>query len=334
MSQLQFAEAIDELELSQNKIENKKADYLLDNRRTIVELKSLQVDPEYKVHKELKKHRNRNEFPEFYGEMEVSKILKNLPDGNIISEKLFYKLSRSIENSFKKANKQIESTKKLFHCNEASGLLIFLNQEINILSPEVIANRISQLLTKKDIHSQTQYRHVTSVWIIIENYIIKDKSRTQLIPSIILEGPNAEKYSYLPELYDRLRANWAFFNDMPFFTSKPRKINDYDFVSLKEFEEANKKYISRQEAWRRNYQANRYLETLTDKSVIKHGVRFLKLMEPYLLKGGPKISKVQMGEFFRGFTHFLEEANLRGLDMKKLKLEYKKWIDLSKNKRT
>lgn len=152
---------------------------------------------------------------------------------------------------------------------------------------------------------------------------MKNKSRTQLIPSIILDGPNAEKYSYLPELYNRLQANWASFNKMPFFTSKPRKINNSDFASLKELEEANKKHISRQEAWRRNYRANRYMETLPDKSVIEHGVRLLKLMEPYFLKGGPKISKVQMGEFMRGFTHFLEETNLRGLDMKKFKIEYK-----------
>lgn len=323
MSKLPFAESIDGLELPKNNIETKKADFLLDNRRTIVELKSLQIDPEYKVHKELEKHRNRNDFPLFYGEMEISQVLKHLPNGDNIYENLFYKFSRSIKNSFRKANKQIESTKSQFNCKDASGLLVFLNQEIDILSPEVISHRISQLLTKKDSHSQYQYRHITSVWIIIENYVIKNNSRTQLIPSIILDGPNAEKYSYLPDLYNRLQANWASFNKMPFFTSKPRKINNSDFVSLKELEEENKKDITRQERWIRKYRANRYLGTLSDESVLKHGARLLKLMEPNFLKGGIKISKVQIGEFMRGWTHFLEETNLRGLDMKKFRSEYK-----------
>ena len=93
ISQLQFAEAIDGLKLSKNNFETKKADYFLDDRRTIVELKSFQIDPEYKVHKEIEKHRKRSDFPEFYGEMEVSKILKNLPDGDIIYDG---NISRSI----------------------------------------------------------------------------------------------------------------------------------------------------------------------------------------------------------------------------------------------
>lgn len=156
MSQLPFVEVIDALYVSENNIESKKADFFLDNRRLIVELKSLQIDPEYKAHEEIEKHRNREDFPLFYGKMEISKILKYLPDGDSINESIFYKLSRSVETSFRKANKQIKSTKKIFNCEDACGLLIFLNQEIDILSPELLAHRVSQLLTKKNNHSQYQ----------------------------------------------------------------------------------------------------------------------------------------------------------------------------------
>jgi hypothetical protein len=183
---------IDDLDLPSDFDKKKRADFLIKNRKVIIELKSLESDPEYKIHDELKNHQKRDEYPLFYGELEIHKVLKHLPDGKKINKKIFYKIARSIENSFRKADKQIEATKKMFSCHDSFGLLVLLNENIKVLSPEMIAHRVSQLLTKTDNDGQIHYRNITSVWFIPENYSLKTKKGYRLLPSIVIDGPSAD----------------------------------------------------------------------------------------------------------------------------------------------
>ena len=175
ISQLPSAEVIDELELPSEFDESKRADFLIENRKTVIELKSLESDPEHKVHTELENHKKRDEYPLFYGEQEVYKILKHLPDGEQIQEKLFYKVARSIEQSFREADKQIGATKEILTCPDAFGILVLLNQDISVLSPELISYRVGQLLTKVDGDGSPHYKNVTSVWFMLENFAFKTK---------------------------------------------------------------------------------------------------------------------------------------------------------------
>src|SRR5690606_24632394 len=90
IAQLPCAEVIDNLCLPAEFDRSKRADFLVENRKAVIELKYLKTDPEYKIHEELKNHKKRDEYPLFYGEMEINKILKHLPDGEQIKAKLFY----------------------------------------------------------------------------------------------------------------------------------------------------------------------------------------------------------------------------------------------------
>jgi hypothetical protein len=63
LAQLPSVEAIDEIKLPPDVSEEKRADFLVENRKVIVELKSLECDPEQKIHDEIDKHRDRSEFP-------------------------------------------------------------------------------------------------------------------------------------------------------------------------------------------------------------------------------------------------------------------------------
>jgi hypothetical protein len=66
LGQLDNAESIDDM-LSEAKLAyGKRADFILDGRRIVLEIKSLIMDPEYKVEEWLAPHRMRPEFPAFY----------------------------------------------------------------------------------------------------------------------------------------------------------------------------------------------------------------------------------------------------------------------------
>ncbi len=318
IAQLPSAEVIDDLDLPIEFDESKRADFLVENRKAVIELKSLETDPEYKVHEELKNHQRREEYPLFYGDMEIEKVLKHLPDGEQVKAKLFYKLSRSIEQSFREAEKQIAATKEILSCPDSFGLLVLLNQDISILSPELVSYRLRQLLTKTDGDGTPHYKNVTSVWFVLENFFLKSGKATKFLPSIVIDGAAAVDQPELTKILDILQSGWAAFNGVPFATADIREISDSHFVPLSELEKENKPLKPRHEIWRMQYRSRPYLRSLSDEDVLNHGARLIKLMATGFLKDDPKISFDQMAQSMEGFTHFLEEARFRGLDMKKM----------------
>jgi len=318
ISRLPSAEVIDNLELPPEFEESKRADFLVENRKAVIELKSLESDPEHKVHTELENHRNRDDYPLFYGEMELHKILKRLPDGEQIQTKLFYKVSRSIEQSFREADKQIGATKEMLGCRDAFGLLVLLNQNISVLSPELISYRVSQLLTKTEDDSSLHYKNITSVWFLLENFALRTEKGAKLLPSIVIDGPGAVNQPELTNILAILQSKWAAFNGIPYVTADIRKISDSHFKRLSELDKDHESLLPRHEIWRKQYLNSPYLRSLSDDDVLNHGAKLLKFMTPGFLKDGPKLPFDQMAQFMEGFTHFLEEVRFRGLDLKKM----------------
>jgi len=317
---LPSAEAIDDLEFPTAFAEKKRADFLIENRKVIIELKSLESDPAHKIDTELKNHRGKKEFPLFYGKLELHKVLKHLPDGEQIQKKIFQKISRSIEQSFREADNQIGATKAILNCPHSSGVLVLLNHDIATLSPGLISSRVSELLTKKDRDGEIHYKNVTSVWFIMENFSLKTKKGAKLLPSIMIDGPSAVLQPELAQMLDRLQNNWALFNNMPYVAAQMEKISDSNFVHLSEMEQEHRDIRPRHEWWRSNYRNSPYLRSLSDDAVLMHGVRIMNFMTPNLLKkNSSKISSDKMAEFLEGWTHCLEEVKFRGLDIKKMR---------------
>jgi hypothetical protein len=317
VSKLPFVKAIDDLKLPPGFDQSKRADFLIENGHAIIELKSLESDPKHKIDDELENHKERDEFPLFYGEVELGNILKYLPDGEEINEKLFYKLSRSVAQSFKDADRQIKATKDIFNCPDSIGLLVLLNESISILSPELISYRASQLLTMTSDDGNPHYRNITSVWVIFENFSLKTKSKTKFLPSIVIDGPGAKERLELNRLLNTLQKGWAGFNGVPYVTSETGRVSDSQFVRTSELDKRLQQPIRRHEVWREQYRANPYLESLSDDAVLSHGARLFSLMTPNFLKGGRKLPFDQMIQFMEGWTHFLEEVRTRGLDLKR-----------------
>lgn len=318
ISQLPSAEVIDKLELPSEFDESKRADFLVENRKAVIELKSLESDPEHKVQAELETHKERDEYPLFYGEMEVHKILKHLPDAEQIQTKLFYKVSRSIEQSFREADKQIGATKEILGCHDAFGVLVLLNQDVSVLSPELISYRMSQLLTKTEDDGSLHYKNVTSVWLMLENFALRTRKGAKLLPSIVIDGPGAVNQPELTRILDILQSKWAALNDIPYITADIRKIYDSHFVRLSELDKEHEPLLPRHEIWRKQYRNSPYLRSLSDDDVLNYGAKLLKFTVPGFLKDGPKLPFDQMAQFMEGITHFLEEVRFRGLDLKRM----------------
>jgi len=129
------AESIDKLPLTIAQRDAEKADYFLSNRKVICEVKSLQTDTEEKINHLLQPILDSEEAPVFYGEWKLDNVLKNITNGEEIKREIFDAVTSAIQALFRKANRQIRTTKQMFNLPLAGGALVVVNDLVHVLSP-------------------------------------------------------------------------------------------------------------------------------------------------------------------------------------------------------
>lgn len=300
--------------------QDKRADFLLNQRRIILELKSLEADPEYKVESRLGPHRKRSGFPEFFWKTDLNEILSHLPDGEDIRREIFHSVTRAVQSALEKADDQIQATKRVLGIPNACGVVAILNENVNILAPEFITTKASQILLKRK-NGDVRYRHISYVWIISESHRLVSKAGMEHLPMVLLDGPTGNSHILDGNYINGLQAEWAKYLGMPF--SDLGECENFDGLnfekrSVESASSTDSARLARHEVWRRAYRHNPYLRSLSEKDFLKHTAQILEVMTPHFLKDGRKLENYMVASLIEGWTHALEEAEHRRLDMRKL----------------
>jgi hypothetical protein len=315
ISTLKSAEVIDDLELNLDKRQSKKADFFFNERQFIGEMKSIKKDMKPKAEGILDKHRDRPEYPIFFGDWEVNKILKHLPDGEDINKQIFYAVTSAIEESIEKANRQIRETKKTFDLKDSEGILFILNDSVKILSPDIIAYRTRQLLDKKSELGNVRYPHISVVCIISEIHILKTSYPLDILPNIVIVNELAYSWKYALDYVNWLSKKWASFNNIPFIETNVDILNKYKF-SNREYHNPSGS-IRRSEMWRKEYAKVPRLRNLDKETLFKYGQEIWYELLPFSLLGSHDKPTQQRGfELMELGTYFIEEINYRGIDFR------------------
>ena len=297
----------------------KRADFLLNERKVILEIKSLKIDPHYKIEERLSPHRSRPEFPHFYWKSDLDTILPHLPDGEEIRHTIFHAVTRTVQTALEKVDDQIQSTKEALKLESSCGVVAILNENINILSPDVVAAKANQMLLKTR-NDDIRYKQLSFVWIISESHILIAKDGAEHLPLILLEGPTADDHADVEDYLDYLQLKWAEFEG--YQTLSRGRLQNFDGVNFKKQSlkqnDNRQASLARHETWRRRYRAQPYLRSLSETDFIEHSARILTTMMPHFLIGGKKLPHATVAHLMEGWTHILEEAEHRNLDMKKL----------------
>lgn len=312
------SESLDDLFAGPEFAGERRADFLLFDRRLIVELKSIEVDTSPKVESEMDRHRNRDDFPLIYGEVELNKILKHLPDGGKINDRIFMRTTRSIEDATRSAEDQIENTAKLLGISDAVGIMVMINQDIDILTPEVIATRISMLMKRAREDGSLRSPIIFS-WLIFESHTLTLGLAEKTLPMILLAGPRASEFPWVTGFLDYLQVAWAQFNGYPLFKLDAQRVVDIPVAPLaasKQHKPGDK--ISRQQLWERNYHNNPYLRALSDREVLQRGHSAIEALLPHFMVGEPKLSLEEMEPLMIVWSDFLCETRHRGLDLREM----------------
>ena len=222
LGQLEGAENIDTL-FSEEKIQSgKRADFLLKNRQIILELKTLKTDPEEKVETLLELYRECPEFPIFYGELPLNRVLSCHPKGEEILHRIADALTRSVQGAMEKADDQIRATKDALNIEQACGIVAILNDNIDILSPKLLVRAVNKFLLKKKDNG-FRYTNISCVWIASERHRLATSGTIQHLPLILLEAPAWGAYAEIESYLHDLQAAWACFNGALFSSLGPRE---------------------------------------------------------------------------------------------------------------
>jgi len=315
---IEGAEFVDELELSAAQKEAQKADFFFSDRTVICELKSLKTNTEPKIEPLLEPYRGTETWPVFYGNWNVSKILKHLPDSEKINRKLINAVSSSAHGAIRSANQQIRSTKKLFSIPDAGGLLVLLNDSVQVLGPDLLLKRVGEILRKRKPNGDLQFPEIDVTWILTETHLVKLHKNLVGLPAGIIADWNSAEIIPVADLVETLQPLWAEFNGLPFVRSIPDELKTEILVSRKEF---GKQFgpEKRSDRWRRIYREAPYLSEFTKEEILWIGRYLLMAIQ---IAGSTQKDPLQPRDRFpqliSPWTHFLEEINRRGIDMREL----------------
>lgn len=293
----------------------KRADFLLANRSIIVELKTLKTDTSPKIDKELDKHRDRDDFPLICGSVELQKILLHLPDREYINSRIYRNVTRSIEDAIRSAEIQVRDTKEILSLPNAIGLVVLLNEDIEILSPDVAGRKVSEILCRARSDGAIG-SPISFVWCLFESHVVEYESHPSAFPCILIEGPNADTIAGFDPLFSDLLDGWARYNNANLVHSSAEKITDLSYRNARPEEQKNPSNLTRQEHWEQRYSANPYLRDMKDDDVLTHGAKVFSTLTPYFLKGGPRLPMHQLEPLLAAWSDFLQESRHRGLDLK------------------
>lgn len=323
MATLSDAECIDKLIMPAGSERAKRADYFLNQRRVIVELKSLETDPSGKVEIALEKRREDDDFPQFYGQADLMKVLEKLPDGNQLKEKIALRVTRSIKDAFQSAKRQLAVTRSSFDLPNSDGLLVLLNSAVDILDPRLVGRRCRALLDQFDPNDK-HGGSINHVWFIQATHHAGVRDGNNVVPSLFVESGHFPLSETSRIRIERLVQQRAAFEGVPFIGNADLSTLDH-MESFARATKAAEEPQTRHEQWRAEYKARPYLAGLDDNSLLVHSSRMFRRTLPFFALNGATAPARKIDDdpaFFdeamAGWTHSLEELNNRLIDVRRL----------------
>jgi hypothetical protein len=311
------AESIDQMSLPDDPIHRRKADFLLAHRQVIVELKSLTEDTSHKIEALAEKHRERKDWPLFYGRADVRKVLQNLPDGEAIYGKMINAIGRSIETVVRSAEEQVTHTKLVLNLPNAATLLVILNESIDVLDPYFVGHRVAQLMRRPRTGSSSSEK-LDFVLLLFESHSMGLFQGRPTLPCMLITGETKDRFPWFSAFHHDLVRRWANANGAISVEAEATDPAKLQFSSIKDLMAPPPDQLPLHEVWRRQYHARPYMRALGDEDVIARGAEILRQVTPHFLEGGPGYVAEVVIPSMESFAHFVEEMNFRGLDMRRL----------------
>jgi len=205
MDSIEHSECIDAL--VPDDLQLQRADYFLYGRGVILEVKYLTEDRGETISQKLSDLANSDPaFPQFFGTVHVEEVMRHHPGGDTFRNWLCNYAARTLDSLLRSAHHQIKDTRDFFKLNRSIGVLVLLNEGVELYDEEFVYQEVSRILHKQDKNGNYQRSHVDAVWFINEY-----KSRERRVSSNAYIGP-AARNEQTNVFLDMLHMRWAAHN--------------------------------------------------------------------------------------------------------------------------
>lgn len=204
----------------------KRADYLALNRRIIIEQKSLDIDPDYKVPEFFEKHTNLDNSID--GDLTaLSHLLRRLPEATKLGINLYRSLTKGLDDILSHADKQSRDTGKTFLIANAIGVVVILNDSAPTLEPDIVTIKAAEMLRKLTETHELRYPENHVVVLISEAHRIPSDKAVELIPTSTAVSESGGQMPLATCFAEALLRRWAKFNNAS-FTGDPESWGGFE----------------------------------------------------------------------------------------------------------
>jgi hypothetical protein len=219
MSGLEKVENIDDL-MKQSKLpDRKRADYLAFDRDVIIEQKSLEVDLDDKIQPLVIDYFRTRGITDTGGPITFTsfvKILSESPDTSNLKRQLRQILTQRIDDLLAKADKQTHDTRETFVIPQAVGIVVILNDNVQLIEPDFVADKAFDMLRKRRPTGEIRYPDNQVVISISEAHRIQSDDPVELIPTDTIYSDVGNQLPLATRYSNILSQRWAEFNGASF----------------------------------------------------------------------------------------------------------------------
>jgi hypothetical protein len=198
----------------------KRADYLACDRRVVIEQKSIDVNPDYKIQKFLDKLASAGHLPNS-GQMDwlLPELLRVVPDGPALFEELRERVTKVLDDIIVKADDQTRDTKQTFRIPEAIGIVVVLNECAPLIFPDIAMVKLFDMLRKRRPNGELRYVHNQVIVLISEAHLIESHEDVTMFNMATVYSDAGNKIPLATMYTESLKEQWAAFNNAGYLES-------------------------------------------------------------------------------------------------------------------
>jgi hypothetical protein len=197
-----------------------RADYLACDRRVVIEQKSIDVNPDYKIHKFLDKLANAGHLPSS-GQTDwlLPELLRVVPDGPALFEELRGRVTKVLDDIIAKADDQTRDTKQTFSIPEAIGIVVVLNECAPLIFPDIAMVKLFDMLRKRRQNGELRYIHNQVIVLISEAHLIESHEDVTMFNMATVYSDAGNEIPLATMYTESLNEQWAAFNNAGYLES-------------------------------------------------------------------------------------------------------------------
>jgi hypothetical protein len=149
------------------------ADFLLEGRKVVVELKSLDDSRAGIIRDSINEFRRSPLWVPLPRDMDWREVVRFQPHGQALQRTVTDRVTKHLERIVRKAQRQIRSTKQVFSIPEAHGVLVVLNDGAPVIDAKVMVGQFSSLTCRRAAGGHYRYPAIEATLLIPINDLIR-----------------------------------------------------------------------------------------------------------------------------------------------------------------